>query len=216
MRFDKVSQTQIRFPEISNVGNDKKQGKERQARSRRDFVKKLAAGTAVAAGASQVLPKKWVKPVVDSVVLPVHAQSSQSGVIVPRWVLGDDAPGGLTGITTGVTNATDFLYDDGTDMAFSATLTPAAAVTVTINVVRTGTTYGGDTFGTVSAVANGTTGAATFGNFYPPNDDFGDTPGTGSIVATFSAPGYAPKTITLNVTASPAGATPHSVRKPKP
>lgn len=192
---------------------EKKQDKGRQARSRREFVKKLAAGSAVAAGASQVLPKEWVKPVVDSVVLPVHAQSSQPGLIVPRWVLGDDAPGGLTGITTGVTNVTDFLYDDGTDMAFSATLTPPAAVTVTINVVRTGTTYGGDTFGTTTAVANGTTGVATFGTFEPTNDDFGDTPGTGSIAATFSAPGYAPKTITLNIT--PSGAGPRAVRKPK-
>lgn len=185
------------------MDNDKKQGKERQARSRRDFVKKLAAGTAVAAGASQVLPKTWVKPVVDSVVLPVHAQSSQPGLITPRWVLGDDAPGGLVGITTGTTNATDVLYDDDTEMAFSATLTPAAAVTVTINVVRTGTTYGSDAFGTLTAVANGTTGAATFGTFAPPFGDFGDTPGTGSIAATFSAPGYAPRTITLNVSGDP-------------
>lgn len=196
--------------------NDKKQGKERQARSRRDFVKKLAAGTAVAAGASQVLPKKWVKPVVDSVVLPVHAQSSQPGVITPRWVIGDDAPGGLAGITTGVTSVSDFLYDDGTDMAFSAVLAPAAAVTVTINVVRTGTTYGSNAFGTLTAVADGTTGATTFGTFSPTNDDFGDAPGTGSIAATFSAPGYAPKTITLNVHGASAGGAPQAVRKPKP
>ena len=173
---------------------------ERHGRSRRDFVKKIAAGGVVAAGASQVLPRKWIKPVVDSVVIPVHAQSTIRGVLVPNWVLGDDAPGGLAGITTGTTSATNgFLYDDGTTMAFKATLTPPAAVLITIGVVRTGTSYGGDTFGTLTSTANGTTGVATYGTFFPPNDDFGDTPGTGSIVATFSAPGYASKIITLNV-----------------
>jgi hypothetical protein len=191
---------------------------DRQGRSRRDFVKKLAAGGAVAAGASQMIPKKWAKPVIDAVVIPVHAQSSL-GNLAPRWVLGDDAPGGLAGITTGTTSASDFLYDDGTDMAFTAVLTPPAAVPVTINVNQTGTTYGGDDFGTLTATANGTTGLATFGTFYPPNDDFGDNPGTGSIVVTFSAPGYGSKVITLNLTSGGAPRPPapsgQRMRKPK-
>ena len=44
--------------------------------SRRKLLKSIAAGSgAVIAGKS--LPENWTKPVVDSVVLPVHAQTSQ-------------------------------------------------------------------------------------------------------------------------------------------
>ena len=44
--------------------------------SRRKLLKSIAAGSgAVIAGKS--LPEKWVKPAVDSVLLPAHAQTSQ-------------------------------------------------------------------------------------------------------------------------------------------
>ena len=187
------------------MADDKKELKPKQhhARTRRDFVKRVAAGTVALAGATQ-LPKKWTKPVVDSVIVPVHAQATVLGTITPTWILGDDAPGGLAGITTGTTNVTDgFLYDDGTDMSFLATLAPPAAVLVSINVNRTNTTYGGDDYGTTSNIASADSGNVTFGTFAPPNDDFGDNPGNGSIVVTFSAPGYANSVITLSIVSPP-------------
>ncbi len=46
--------------------------------SRRKLLKSLAAGSgAILAGTS--LPDKWVSPVVDSVILPAHAQTSSAG-----------------------------------------------------------------------------------------------------------------------------------------
>jgi len=49
--------------------------KKKPSELRRNLLKSLAAGTgAVVAGKS--LPEKWSKPVVDSVLLPAHAQTS--------------------------------------------------------------------------------------------------------------------------------------------
>ena len=48
-----------------------------QNENRRKLLKSIAAGSgAVIAGKS--LPESWSKPVVDSVILPVHAQTSPS------------------------------------------------------------------------------------------------------------------------------------------
>ncbi len=43
---------------------------------RRKAIKKIAVGVGALAGIN-VLPEKWVKPVVEMVVLPAHAQTSQ-------------------------------------------------------------------------------------------------------------------------------------------
>ena len=46
-------------------------------KSRRKLLKSIAAGTgAIAAGKS--LPESWTRPVVDSVILPVHARTSMT------------------------------------------------------------------------------------------------------------------------------------------
>lgn len=57
--------------------------------SRRKLLKKLAAGGV--AGAA--LPAVWSKPVIDSVVLPVHAQTTGVGVIVGGGGGGGTGPG---------------------------------------------------------------------------------------------------------------------------
>ena len=44
--------------------------------SRRKALKKLAAAAAGGLGAAAFLPSKWLKPVVESGILPVHAQTS--------------------------------------------------------------------------------------------------------------------------------------------
>ena len=43
---------------------------------RRKVLKTMAVSGGIVAGASQVVPKKWVTPIIDSVLLPVHAQTS--------------------------------------------------------------------------------------------------------------------------------------------
>lgn len=49
--------------------------------SRRKLLKSFAVGGGVAATAAS-MPKEWVKPVLDQVVLPAHAQTSQPDPIV--------------------------------------------------------------------------------------------------------------------------------------
>ncbi|GJL83572.1 MAG: hypothetical protein DHS20C01_32060 [marine bacterium B5-7] len=43
---------------------------------RRKLLKSLVAGGSVAATTATLFPEKWTKPVVDSVVLPSHAQTT--------------------------------------------------------------------------------------------------------------------------------------------
>jgi len=45
--------------------------------SRRAALRNIASGAGVIAG-SQALPERWLKPVVSSIVMPVHAQTSPS------------------------------------------------------------------------------------------------------------------------------------------
>jgi len=179
--------------------------RKRHAQSRREVLKRLAVGGVVLGGAAQILPKKWMKPVVDSIVLPVHAQAT-GGTIEAFWILGDDAPGGPdVGIGVGTTSAAadapngDYLYDDGTTMRVYGTLVPPAAVTVNVTGDVSGTTYGAATFGSSDTLASGDSGAFSFGDYDPSNDDFGDTPGTGTMTLNVSAPGYANSVIVLNI-----------------
>jgi hypothetical protein len=52
-------------------------GNEMSDQSRRKLLKSIAAGSgAIVAGKN--LPEKWTRPVVDSVMLPAHAQTSES------------------------------------------------------------------------------------------------------------------------------------------
>ncbi len=46
-----------------------------ESQNRRNAIKKIAVGVGALAGYS-VLPKQWIKPVIDSIVLPAHAQTS--------------------------------------------------------------------------------------------------------------------------------------------
>jgi hypothetical protein len=72
-------------------------------KSRRKLLKSLAAGSgAIVAGKS--LPENWTKPVVDSVMLPAHAQTSAPLLVLPsRYV----TPGTYEGrVPEGVTSLT--------------------------------------------------------------------------------------------------------------
>jgi hypothetical protein len=50
--------------------------------SRRTLLKVIAAGCGVVVASS--LPRKWVKPVIDAGLLPVHAQTTSGGTIIGR------------------------------------------------------------------------------------------------------------------------------------
>jgi hypothetical protein len=74
--------------------NDKKPDPQR-----RQTLKKILAGSSVV-GASTVVPDAWVKPVVDAVVLPAHAQASL--VMLPlnaAWAGGSS--NGIIGVAPG-------------------------------------------------------------------------------------------------------------------
>ncbi|HED12748.1 MAG TPA: hypothetical protein ENI62_03705 [Gammaproteobacteria bacterium] len=53
----------------------KKAGDREQRQSRRRSLRALLAGSGIIAGAGATLPK-WQKPVIDSIILPSHAQTS--------------------------------------------------------------------------------------------------------------------------------------------
>lgn len=190
---------------MKKIKNDRSLRDIRATEKRRKVLKKMtiATGAVAAVGTSG----KWAKPIVGSIVLPAHAQTSEPeflGDISAAWFLGDDSPGGYdTGITDVTTVNDGFLYDDGSDMLISATLTPAAAVAVTASFDFGSTSYDALSSPLPTPTANADTGAADFGTFGPSNGDFGDEPGDGTIRLTVSAPGYNDKVITLNVTSAP-------------
>jgi hypothetical protein len=68
----------------------------RKAIGRRDALKVLAASTGAVLGAA-ALPGEWTKPVVETGVLPVHAQASASitiqAVAIDYWVDGPASVG---------------------------------------------------------------------------------------------------------------------------
>ena len=55
------------------ISSDK--SSENQSPGRRDALKKILVGAGVVTG-SQLLPDEWTKPIVDSIIVPAHAQSS--------------------------------------------------------------------------------------------------------------------------------------------
>jgi hypothetical protein len=83
--------------------------------SRRKLLKSIAAGSgAIVAGKS--LPESWSRPVVDSVVLPAHAQTS--GCTITMVVLdpaGAPVPSGTQ------------IYNAGEEYTFTGTVIPAEA-----------------------------------------------------------------------------------------
>lgn len=63
--------------------NTKDDNKQAVNTPKRRSVKTLVTGASVVAGASFMAPKAWKKPVVDSIVLPAHAQMTATTTIPP-------------------------------------------------------------------------------------------------------------------------------------
>ena len=55
--------------------NDNHPDEQEHVKTRRDALRKILAGTGVVAGA-KALPEKWTKPVVNSIIVPAHAQTT--------------------------------------------------------------------------------------------------------------------------------------------
>ncbi len=71
--------------------------------SRRTILKSLAASSAAVAG-QEVLPEDWKKPLIDTVVLPTHAQATTD----------DDNDGGSDTSSDDASDSQVFDDDDGT------------------------------------------------------------------------------------------------------
>ncbi len=125
-------------------------------KSRRRLLKSLAAGSG-AVGTAALLPEKWTKPVVDAVVVPLHAQVSP--------VLN---PPALAGTWRGQWNNTTFASTG----AITAIITvDAQAQTFVVVLDLDGSVFGGsnppaDTFNGTYTVAGGAFGgiSAVLGN----------------------------------------------------
>lgn len=79
--------------------------------SRRKLIKSIAAGSgAIVAGKN--LPESWTKPVVDSVMLPAHAQTSQLVEFTYQSTLVDNDT--CDGATSGLPNVTNLDFDVST------------------------------------------------------------------------------------------------------
>jgi hypothetical protein len=122
----------------------------KSSESRRKLLKSIAAGSgAIVAGKS--LPESWSRPVVDSVMLPAHAQTSPTCTDTP-------IAGMRTSLDLLTGGAASFSINNylGGDQAFSGSWSgPDSSRVVTINETRTISGC------TVTAVVNATVDATT-------------------------------------------------------
>ena len=118
----------------------------KSSESRRKLLKSIAAGSgAIVAGKS--LPDKWTAPVVDTVMLPAHAQTSPAPTTTAAPTTTVEPCGTLTitSITRGQGDAQQpFSCGDDTDahilnFSFNVAPVPPAGTTVTLNTVACGT-----------------------------------------------------------------------------
>lgn len=102
--------------------------------ARRRLLQSLGAGTA--AGAATLIPGRWARPVVDSVILPAHAQTSAPDADAPstlpasaQYSLSIDSVGTSSLGTANCDNASpsgeNFVRVNFTVEGWSATLNPA-------------------------------------------------------------------------------------------
>ena len=120
--------------------------------SRRRLLKALSLGGA-AAGLGQVLPERWVRPIVNSVVLPAHAQLSpgQQVVTFSSCSLSNATYNGTSGTTNQVSvNIAYFVSSN-----FGLDLTNISTIDITFTFQPSGTTATPGFAGTTDAAGNG-------------------------------------------------------------
>ncbi len=163
---------------------------DKHSTQRRKLLKTLAAG-GVAGGVVATLPETWTRPIVDSVLLPVHAQASVA--TLSAQISYDE-----TFFDPGTYNAVP--VDDGT-RTYSVFVTPAQAIPVTLVVTGIDADRGDDDSGaagdSVRTVSGTTDPAGTFSFLSSDQDDTGDGADvTLSLVA--SSSGLASSSVTIN------------------
>ncbi len=148
--------------------------------SRRKLLKSVAAGSgAILAGKS--LPDKWASPVVNSVILPAHAQTSPASQTPPTlYALGDTGPcggivfyilnGGLTGLEVSPTDLTGVA---GEPWGCFGTPTGATGTAIGAGVANTAAILAGCTDSPIAAeiAFNYSAGGCTSGWYLPSTDE---------------------------------------------
>lgn len=77
--------------------------------AKRKHIKKLALGTGAVATGLSMLPDTWIKPVINSVILPSHAQTTESPEPEPLASCSISGPAQIT-YQSGSTLQQDILY----------------------------------------------------------------------------------------------------------
>jgi len=84
--------------------------------------RKLLKGTAVAAGTALALPNEWVKPVVNSITLPAHAQTSPCSPTIVDIAAGDPNLSTLVlALQTSTAGLVEVLFGPGPFTVFAPT-----------------------------------------------------------------------------------------------
>ncbi|GMR05890.1 MAG: hypothetical protein BMS9Abin25_0467 [Gammaproteobacteria bacterium] len=180
---------------VTDTANEK----ETLRKNRRRALGAMAAGGAVVMGKNA--PENWIKPVVDHVTLPAHAQTSAVGGTISAVMVisGDDDPDaaliynvGSHVWTPGSQGVDDFEDADDAQFAFSAQLNPPAAVQVTMSTVADTDFDFGDLNDTQDSISD------PGGNVRFSTLDSDDGPDDSSLMRMrFNAPGYQEAIITV-------------------
>ncbi|MDH3692095.1 MAG: hypothetical protein OEU36_21880 [Gammaproteobacteria bacterium] len=183
----------------------------RHSRGRRALLKALTAGGS-AAVAGKVAPEEWTKPVVDSILLPAHAQMTPGPTtfVATVGVIDEDNPlGGLTNLGGPFNTGTAFVSDGAAgdladtvdDMFFSVVSAeldppPVAAQDATLTF-SSATGIDGIPAPVVASIST-VTGIANFpGSF---SFDADSDPPNESITLTFSTAGVPDQVLTFTFT----------------
>lgn len=120
--------------------------------SRRKLLKAMGLGGA-AVGGSKLLPDPWTRPLVKSVVLPAHAQTSPAPLVsFSSCSLSNATYNGTSGTTNQV--SVDVAY--AVTSNFGLDLTAISTMDVTFTFQPSGTTVNGNLTGATNAAGDGT------------------------------------------------------------
>jgi len=142
----KANQVRAKHPQ-------EKEKRESISRSRRKALKTIAAGTAVAG--TMALTGKWSKPVVDTIILPAHAQATNPTEPVdstttpaPTTTMGACSPGIETTCYTTILDAVTEYVISVTVAGLVSPAQAGAAITIQINALQEGGTQRTDILNT--------------------------------------------------------------------
>jgi hypothetical protein len=188
-------------PSGASVSKEQSSLGDRRVSSRRKLLKTLVTGGG-AVVAAKTLPSEWTRPIVDRIILPVHAQSTgmltlNAQVEVQNFDSdADGTDGDGVGIYPAGINAIDGADDSTMNFLISGTLSPATAQSVSVTVDVTGGDLDtGASLPLAPVIADGTTGAFAFPTIG--TDDIPDNTAE-TLTITVSTAGAADSVIVIN------------------